>query len=79
MSTHTILELFAATEGEPRSTPEVATQLGISKPATWKRLSDLHEEGLLEKHPGSGLQSDAWSLSEAGAAAVEATAQPDEA
>lgn len=79
MSNQEILELFAATDGEPRSTPEVATQLGISKPATWKRLSDLHEEGLLEKHPGSGLQSDAWSLSEAGEAAAEGTVEPDEA
>lgn len=79
MSNQEILELFAATDGEPRSTPEVATQLGISKPATWKRLSDLHKEGLLEKHPGSGLQSDAWSLSEAGEAAAEGAAQPDEA
>lgn len=77
MSNQDILELFAETDGEPRTTPEVAAQLGISKPATWKRLSDLHEEGLLEKHAGSGLQSDAWSLSEAGRAAVEGEPEAD--
>lgn len=71
MATQAILELFARTEGEPRTTPEMATELGISKPATWKRLTDLYEEGLLEKHPSSGLQSDAWSLSDAGLAALE--------
>lgn len=78
MSDQDILELFARTDGEPRSTPEVATQLGISKPATWKRLSDLHEEGLLEKHPSSGLQSDGWSLSDAGRAAVEGEPEADQ-
>ncbi len=72
MSNQAILELFAGSDGEPRTTPEVAAQLGISKPATWKRLSDLHDEGLLEKHPGSGLKSDAWSLSDAGREAAEA-------
>lgn len=75
MSPQEILELFAAADEEPRTTPEVAAQLGISKPATWKRLSDLHDEGLLEKHSGRGLQSDAWSLSEAGRAAVEGAAE----
>lgn len=74
MADHPILELFARTEGEPRTTPEVATELGISKPATWKRLTDLYEEGLLEKHPASGLQSDAWSLSDEGRAALEGEA-----
>lgn len=71
MSNQDILELFARSDGDPRTTPEVATQLGISKPATWKRLTDLHEEGLVEKHPGSGLQSDAWSLSEEGRSVAE--------
>ena len=77
MDDQSILELFARSDGEPRSTPEVAAQLGISKPATWKRLSDLYQEGLLEKHPASGLQSDAWTLSEAGEDAVEATVEAD--
>ncbi|MFB6354131.1 MAG: winged helix-turn-helix transcriptional regulator [Halobacteriales archaeon] len=66
-----ILELFGEVADEERTTPEVATQLGISKPATWKRLSDLYERGLLEKHPGSGLRSDTWSLSEEGRASLE--------
>lgn len=70
MSNEAILEYLARRDSEPRTTPEVATELGISKPATWKRLSDLHDEGLIEKHHGSELQSDAWSLSEAGRTAV---------
>lgn len=74
MADHAILEMFARTEGEPRTTPEVATELGISKPATWKRLTDLYEEGLLEKHPSSGLKTDAWSLSDEGRAALEGEA-----
>lgn len=77
MVDHAILELFARTEGEPRTTPEVATEIGISKPATWKRLTDLYEAGLLEKHPSSGLQSDAWSLSEEGRAALEGEADAE--
>lgn len=77
MDDQSILELFARSDGEPRSTPEVAAQLGISKPATWKRLSDLYDEGLLVKHAGTGLQSDAWSLSEAGEDALEATVEAD--
>jgi DNA-binding IclR family transcriptional regulator len=77
MSDQAVLELFARTDGEPRTTPEVAAQLGISKPATWKRLTDLYEEGLLEKQPSSGLQSDAWSLSDAGEAALEGDSKAD--
>lgn len=73
MSDDEILELLAHSEEPQRTTPEVATQLGISKPATWKRLSDLYDRGLLEKHPSSGLRTAAWSLSEAGRAAVEET------
>lgn len=61
-----ILELFGQVEDEERTTPEVAAQLGISKPATWKRLSDLYERDLLEKHTGSELRTDAWSLSDEG-------------
>jgi predicted ArsR family transcriptional regulator len=72
-----ILTLFGQSEETERTTPEVATQLGISKPATWKRLSDLYDEGLLVKHAGTGLQSDAWSLSEAGEDAVESTVEAD--
>lgn len=77
MSDQAVLELFARTDGEPRSTPEVAAQLGISKPATWKRLTDLYEEGLLEKQPSSGLQSDAWTLSDAGRSAIEGDPQTE--
>lgn len=77
MADHVILESFARVEGEPRTTPEVAAELGISKPATWKRLTDLYQAGLLEKHPSSGLQSDTWSLSDEGRAALEAEAGAD--
>lgn len=77
MSNEAILEYLARTDDEPRTTPEVATELGISKPATWKRLSDLHDQGLLEKHPGGELQTDAWSLSETGQTAVDADAEAD--
>lgn len=71
MSDDEILELFGRSEATQRTTPEVATQLGISKPATWKRLSDLYDQGLLEKHPSSGLRSETWSLSEEGRAVIE--------
>lgn len=70
-----ILPLFAEVADDERTTPEVATQLGISKPATWKRFSGLYERGLLEKHPGCGLRSDAWSLSEEGQALRERGAE----
>ncbi|MFB6360384.1 MAG: helix-turn-helix transcriptional regulator [Halobacteriales archaeon] len=77
MSNEAILEFLARTDDEPYTTPEVSSEVGISKPATWKRLSDLHEDGLIEKHPGRELQSDAWSLSDAGASAVEGDADAD--
>jgi DNA-binding IclR family transcriptional regulator len=71
MSDDEILELFSRSEEPRRTTPEVATQLGISKPATWKRLSDLYDRGLLVKHPAEGLRSAAWSLSDEGRAALD--------
>lgn len=71
MSDEDVLELFSRSEDTERTTPEVATQLGISKPATWKRLTDLYDRGLLEKHPASGLRSEAWSLSEEGRAYLD--------
>lgn len=77
MSDETILELFSRSEDTQRSTPEVATQLGISKPATWMRLSDLYERGLLEKHPSSGLRSETWSLSEEGRAYLDEEIEAD--
>lgn len=77
MAEHAILELFARVDREPLTTPEVAAELGISKPATWKRLTDLYQAGLLEKHPSRGLQIDAWSLSDEGRAALEAEAGAD--
>lgn len=70
MSDQEILELFSQVE-EPRTTPEVANRLDISKPATWKRLSDLYERGLLVKHASSGLHGEAWSLSEDGRAHLD--------
>jgi len=77
MSNQAILEYLARTDDEPRTTPEVSGEVGISKPGTWKRLSDLHEEGLIEKHHGDELQADAWSLSETGERAVEGDAETD--
>lgn len=71
MTDDEILELFSRSDEPRRTTPEVATQLGISKPATWKRLSDLYDHGLLEKHPSEGLRSASWSLSDEGRAAVD--------
>lgn len=73
-----ILELFAQVD-EPRSTPQVANQLGISKPATWKRLSDLHDLGLLEKHPAEGLRSESWSLTDDGRRQLEGELVAEEA
>ena len=73
-----ILTLFGQSEETERTTPEVATQLGISKPATWRRLADLYERGLLDKHPSSGLRSEAWSLSDDGRAFLEGEVAADE-
>lgn len=73
-----ILELFGQSEDTGRTTPEVANQLGISKPATWKRLSDLYDRGLLDKHPSSGLRSEAWSLSDDGRAYLDGELAADE-
>lgn len=78
MSDEELLELFARSEDTERTTPEVATQLGISKPATWKRLSGLYERGLLEKHPSTGLRTEAWSISEAGQAYLDEERSADE-
>ncbi|MFB6353581.1 MAG: FaeA/PapI family transcriptional regulator [Halobacteriales archaeon] len=56
--------------GEPLTTPEVATGLGVSQRAAWVYLTSLKEDGLVERRPGSDLQMDTWSLSEAGREAV---------
>lgn len=77
MTEEAILELFSEVD-EPRTTPEVAERLGISKPATWKRLSDLSDRGLLEKHPSRGFRGDAWSISDEGRAALEGELVADE-
>ena len=73
-----ILELFAEVD-EPRTTPKVAAQLGISKPATWKRLTDLQELGLLEKIQPSGLKGESWQLSDAGREVLEENKVPEKA
>lgn len=65
MSDRAILELFNSVD-EPRTTPQVANELGISKPATWKRLTNLRERGLIEKHASSGFRGESWSLSDEG-------------
>jgi predicted ArsR family transcriptional regulator len=69
MDTDAILELFD--DGEPLTTPQVATGLEISQRAAWVYLSNLREEGLVERQAGSDLQMDTWSLTEDGRAAVE--------
>lgn len=68
MDTDRILELFD--HGEPLTTPEVATGLAISQRAAWVYLSDLADDGLLEREPGHDLQMDTWSLTEDGRDAV---------
>lgn len=73
-----ILELFSDVD-EPRFTPQVAAELEISKPAAWKRLADLHDRGLLAKHPARGLHGEAWSLSDEGRAVLHETVIPEEA
>lgn len=72
-----LLALFAAPETPELTTPEVASRLGSSKPATWKRLSDLYERGLLERHLSRGLRSERWSLSDDGRAALAGEAEED--
>ena len=79
MDDEAILELFGESAETERTTPEVATQLGISKPATWRRLSSLRERGLLEKHPSSGLRPETWSLSDEGRAHLEGELAAEEA
>lgn len=78
MSDEEILELFKDVDG-PKTTPEVANQLGISKPGTWRRLSDLHDRGLLEKHPSRGLRGEAWSINDDGRAHLEGELIAEEA
>jgi len=73
-----LLALFAAPETPELTTPEAASRLGISKPATWKRLSDLYERGLLERQPSHGLRSETWSLSDDGRAALADAGEGDE-
>lgn len=77
MTDDEILELFGQSGDEERTTPEVAAQLGISKPATWKRLNDLYERGLIERHPAGELHSVAWSLSDDGRAYLEGELEAD--
>lgn len=64
METDDILDVFD--RGERLTTPEVATALGISQRAAWVYLSDLADDDLLERQPGSDLQMDTWTLSEMG-------------
>jgi DNA-binding IclR family transcriptional regulator len=56
-----VLDVFD--RGEPLTTPEVAVALDISQRAAWVYLSELAEDGRLERQPGSDLQMDTWSLS----------------
>ena len=70
MNDEGILDAFVDAEG-PLTTPEVATRIGISKPAAWKRLTNLAERGLVEKHPGGDLRDVSWSLSDDGRAYLE--------
>lgn len=70
MNDEGILDAFLDAD-EPLTTPEVATRIGISKPAAWKRLTNLVERDLVEKHAGGGLRDVSWSLSDDGRAYLE--------
>jgi len=78
MSTEEILELFGP-EQNTQTTSEIAARLGTSKPAAWKRMAELHDRGLAVKHSATGLQSDAWSLSDEGRARVTSESVTEEA
>lgn len=70
MADQDILQLLDVAN-EPLTTPQIAEHLGISKPATWKRLADLREAELVEKTQGRGLRGEVWSLSDEGRASLE--------
>lgn len=67
MSDEPILMHLAEAEG-PLTTPQVARHLGISKPATWKRLTDLYNRDLVDKHQPSELHGESWTITDQGRA-----------
>lgn len=69
-----VLDVFD--HGERLTTPEVAAALDISQRAAWVYLSDLVDDGLLERQPGSDLQMDTWSLSDAGQVPADDAGEP---
>lgn len=71
MNDEEILNLFTKSETTGLTTLEVASELGISKPATWEYLTDLFQRDLLEKHNSGPLKSESWSLTEDGLAYLE--------
>lgn len=66
-----ILSLIEEGDGADFTTPEVAEQLGVSKPAAWRYLSDLTERGLVKRHIHGGSTSESWSLTEEGRAYIQ--------
>lgn len=52
------------------STPELADHFQISQPAMWNRLTDLANEGVIEKHSPSSLQVDHWRITDHGKEAL---------
>lgn len=73
MEADDVLDVFD--HGERLTTPQVATALEISQRAAWVYLSELADDGLLERQPGFDLQLDTWSLSDAGQEAAEAAGE----
>lgn len=65
--------------GEAReglTTPQVATELRISKPAAWRRLSDLAEDGLVERQIVGDAGTETWTLTEDGQASIDQSSLP---
>lgn len=54
------------------STPELADHFQISQPGMWNRLTELANDGLIEKHSLGSLQVDHWRITERGKESLEA-------
>ena len=64
VSNEDILDLLATAGG--LTTPRVATELRISKPAARRRLSDLAEDGLVERDREADTGPEKWELTDDG-------------
>ena len=71
MDTDDLLATLADADGSPRTTPEVAAAVDVSQRAAWVYLTNLAEEGLVERTPGRDLQMDTWRLTDAGRESLE--------